>query len=76
MIKISKEMLIGDIMDQSPDMGPVLTAMGMHCLNCPSSRMESVEEAAIVHGFEPDDLVASVNDLVAKKEMLAKMMEQ
>ena len=50
MIKISKEMIIGDILNEAPDMGAVLMAAGMHCIGCPSAQMESVEEAAYVHG--------------------------
>ena len=57
MIKISKEMIIGDILNEAPDMGAVLMAAGMHCIGCPSAQMESVGEAAYVHGIEPDLLV-------------------
>ena len=50
MIKITKEMIIGDILNEAPDMAPVLMAAGMHCIGCPSAQMETVEEAAYVHG--------------------------
>ena len=66
MIKISKEMIIGDILNEAPDMGAVLMAAGMHCLGCPSSQMETIEEAAMVHGIEPDALVKEINDFLAK----------
>lgn len=64
MIKITKDMIIGDILDQAPDMAPVLMAAGMHCVGCPSARMETVEEAAGVHGIEPELLIARVNAFV------------
>ena len=42
-------------------------AAGMHCLGCPSSQMESLEEAAMVHGLNPDDLVAKINEYLSLK---------
>ena len=42
MIKITKEMIIGDILNEAPDMAPVLMAAGMHCIGCPSAQMETV----------------------------------
>ena len=39
---------------------------GMHCLGCPSSQMETIEEAAMVHGIDPDALVKEINDFLAK----------
>ena len=47
MIKITKEMIIGDILNEAPDMAPVLMAAGMHCIGCPSAQMETVEEAFV-----------------------------
>ena len=73
MIKISKEMIIGDILDEAPDMGAVLMAAGMHCIGCPSAQMESVEEAAYVHGIEPDLLVTRVNAFVESQAQEAKL---
>mgnify|MGYP002562913610 CR=1 FL=1 len=67
MIKISKEMIIGDILDEAPDMGAVLMAAGMHCLGCPSSQMESLEEAAMVHGLDAQVLEDQINDYLAAK---------
>ena len=61
MIKITKDMIIGDILDQAPDMAPVLMAAGMHCVGCPSHQFESLEEAAMVHGMDPDVLTARLN---------------
>ena len=47
-------------------LAPVLMAGGMHCIGCPSSQMETVEEAAMVHGIDPDALVKEINDFLAK----------
>ena len=72
MIKITKEMIIGDILNEAPDMAPVLMAAGMHCIGCPSSQMESVEEAAYVHGIEPELLITRVNAFVDAQDKEAK----
>ena len=72
MIKITKEMIIGDILNEAPDMAPVLMAAGMHCIGCPSAQMETVEEAAYVHGIEPELLITRVNAFVDAQVMEAK----
>ena len=72
MIKITKEMIIGDILNEAPDMAPVLMAAGMHCIGCPSAQMETVEEAAYVHGIEPELLITRVNAFVDAHDKEAK----
>ena len=72
MIKISKEMIIGDILNEAPDMAPILMAAGMHCIGCPSAQMETVEEAAYVHGIEPELLITRVNAFVDAQDKEAK----
>lgn len=72
MIKITKEMIIGDILNEAPDMAPVLMAAGMHCIGCPSAQMETVEEAAYVHGIEPELLITRVNAFVDAQDKKAK----
>ena len=72
MIKITKEMIIGDILNEAPDMAPVLIAAGMHCIGCPSAQMETVEEAAYVHGIEPELLITRVNAFVDAQDKEAK----
>ncbi len=59
--KVSKEMTIGEILDINEGLGPVLMAGGMFCVGCPASQMESLEEAAEVHGIDPDLLLEKVN---------------
>ena len=57
---ITKEMTIGEILVTNPDVIPVLMDAGMHCLGCPSSQMETIEEAAMVHGIQADALVNQI----------------
>ena len=60
MVNITKDTIIGDI--------PILMAAGMHCLGCPSSRGETVEEACMVHGIDVDKLLALVNEEANKAQ--------
>ena len=62
MIEITKDTVIGDILDIAPHTAPIFFAIGMHCLGCPSSRGETVEEACMVHGIDVDKLIAIVNE--------------
>ena len=68
MAKISKDMIIHDILQVDPNLAGVLMASGMHCIGCPASQGESREEAALVHGLNPDELEASLNEYLATKE--------
>lgn len=61
MNSITKEMTIGEILRANPNVAPVLMNAGMHCLGCPSAQGESLEEAAMVHGIDIDELMAAVN---------------
>ncbi len=60
MAQITKEMTIGEILRTNPDVAPVLMEAGMHCLGCPSAQAESLEEAAMVHGMDIDDLMTKI----------------
>ncbi len=66
MAKVTKDMLIGQLITLDPNIAPILMRAGMHCLGCPSSQMETIEEAAMVHGIDPDALVKEINDFLAK----------
>ena len=66
MAKVTKSMLIGELLTVDPNIAPILMRAGMHCLGCPSSQMESLEEAAMVHGLDADVLVAQINDFFAE----------
>jgi len=61
---IEKDTIIGDILDFAPQTAPFFFSIGMHCLGCPSSRGETVEEACMVHGVDPDAFVAAVNEFI------------
>ena len=65
-MKIEKTMLIGELIHMDELIPQMLMGAGMHCLGCPSSQMETVEEAAMVHGIDPDALVKEINDFLAK----------
>lgn len=60
-VKIEKETIIGSILDIAPQTAPMFLAIGMHCLGCPSSRSETVEEACMVHGIDCDAFLAQLN---------------
>lgn len=60
MAKITKDMTIAQAISANQDIIPVLLDIGMHCLGCPSSQGETLEEAAMVHGLDPDDLMAKI----------------
>ena len=60
---ITKEMTIGEILTQNPNVAPVLLDAGMHCLGCPSAQGESLEEAALVHGIDIDELMSAIEAL-------------
>ena len=64
MAKVSKDMLIGQLLQVDANIAPILMRAGMHCLGCPSSQMESLEEAAMVHGMDADVLVQQINDFL------------
>ena len=60
MADLTKDMTIGEILRTNPDVAPILMNAGMHCLGCPSAQGESLEEAAMVHGMNIDDLMAQI----------------
>ena len=64
MAKITKETQIGELLQIDANVAPILLRAGMHCLGCPASQMESIEEAAMVHGLDPDILVQQINDFL------------
>ena len=59
---ISKDMTIGELIRTDENIVPILMRAGMHCLGCPSSQMESLEEAAMVHGLDCDELLQDIHD--------------
>lgn len=61
MEQISKDMIIADLLEINEGIAPILMGSGMHCLGCPSSRNESLEEACMVHGIDVNELVDRLN---------------
>ena len=66
MVTITKDTIIGDILDIAPQTAPIFLSIGMHCLGCPSSRGETVEQACMVHGVQVDELLERINASMAE----------
>ena len=64
MARVTKDTMIGDLLQIDQNVAPLLLNIGMHWLGCPSSQMETIEEAAMVHGLDPDDLVVEINTFI------------
>ena len=60
-VRIEKETIIGEVLDMAPHAAPLFFAIGMHCLGCPHSRGETVEEACMVHGVDCDSFLTQLN---------------
>ena len=67
-MQITKESIIGDVLDYAPETAQFFFAIGMHCLGCPSARGESIADACVVHGTDADALVEAINKFLAEKE--------
>ena len=64
-MQVTKESIIGDVLDNAPETAQFFFEIGMHCLGCPSARGESIEQACAVHGTDADALVEKINALLA-----------
>lgn len=67
MPKITKDMIISDVLQMDRNTAPIFIKMGMHCLGCPSASGESIQDACVVHGIDADKLVEELNDYFEKK---------
>ena len=63
-VKVTKDSIIGDVLDNYPETAQFFFEIGMHCLGCPSARGESIEAACMVHGTNADELVAKINAFI------------
>ena len=63
MNKITKEWTLGEVIQENDDLADVLMGFGMHCFSCPLSQMETLEEAAKVHGVDIDFLLQKLNEV-------------
>ena len=66
-MKVTKESIIGDVLDYDRGTAEFFLAIGMHCLGCPASRGESIEAACMVHGTDADALITKINDYLSTK---------
>ncbi len=66
MAVITKDTIIGDILDIAPETAPLFFSIGMHCLGCPSSRGETVEQACEVHGVDTEAFLEKVNAAIGQ----------
>lgn len=66
MASITKDTIIGDILDMDQSTAPFFLEMGMHCLGCPSARGETLDQACAVHGVDADELVRKINAHLSK----------
>ena len=67
MTQVTKETMIGELVNINMNAAaPVLLSIGMHCLGCPASQMETIEQAAAVHGVDADELVKMLNEKLSK----------
>lgn len=64
---VTKQSVIGDVLDYNVDTAEFFFAIGMHCLGCPASRGETIEEACAVHGTDADELVKKINEFLTAK---------
>ncbi|MCM1363558.1 MAG: DUF1858 domain-containing protein [Faecalibacterium sp.] len=67
MKEITKEMLIGDILNREPGVAMLLFELGMPCLGCPSANNESVEQACAIHEINVDDLLHNINEYLSAR---------
>ena len=66
--QITKQTLIGEMLQMDMGIAAILMAAGMHCVGCPSSAMESLEEACMGHGMDADQVLKRINDYLANKD--------
>ena len=65
MAKVNKDTMIGELLNIDRSTEQILMGIGMHCTGCPASQMETLEQAAMVHGIDADELVDELNDYLA-----------
>ena len=66
-MKVTKDTIIGDVLDHDVETARFFFAIGMHCLGCPASRGESIADACAVHGTDADELIAKLNAFLSEQ---------
>ena len=74
--QVTRQTIIGDILDMDSTTAPYFMEIGMHCLGCPASRGESIEEACAVHGVDCDAFLKQVNRFIEATEAAAKEVKE
>ena len=64
-MQVTKDTLIGEALQMNMGMARLFMSIGRHCLGCPASQGETIEEACMVHGVDVDELIAKINDFLA-----------
>ena len=67
MARVNKSTMIGELLQIDENVAPILLNIGMHCLGCPSSQMETIEQAAMVHGIDSEMLVDEINSFLESR---------
>ena len=77
-VKITKDMNFAEILEKNPDAAEVLFKSGMHCIGCGMAMFETLEQGAMVHGLDPDKIVAEINGetIIKKKPAKKKAVEK
>ncbi|QEK13498.1 DUF1858 domain-containing protein [Crassaminicella thermophila] len=68
MAKITKDMIIADVLQMDRGLAPIFMRHGLTCLGCPASAMETIADVSVVHGMDPDALVKDLNEYLENKE--------
>ena len=66
-MQVTKQSIIGDVLDYNPGTAKFFFEIGMHCLGCPASRGESIADACAVHGTDADALIEKLNAFLAEQ---------
>jgi len=64
---VNKDMTIGELLQVDMGIAAILMASGMHCIGCPASQGETLEEASMVHGMDCNELISKINEYLANK---------
>ncbi|MCI5937378.1 MAG: DUF1858 domain-containing protein [Eubacterium sp.] len=65
--EVTADMLIGDVLKEDVTIAPIMMASGMHCIGCPASQGESIQQACEVHGVDVQDLIEKINEFLKNK---------
>ena len=75
-MKFDRDITIGELLEKAPEKAEILMAAGMHCLGCPASQAETLEEACDVHGIDVDELLEKIKCLEHKKQKNCKKTQK